>query len=436
MPTNLLKILPFLGCISFAVLITSCEQDALPREAKPTTLHAGRQHHQLAAIGDRPEPNVEVTLTAVGDLMCSYRQMKYTRLEKNTYNFNSAYGYVRPLLSQSDLTIGNLETTLGGPDKPYTGFPRFNAPDDYARALKTAGFDFLFTSNNHSMDTGEEGIRRTLNVLDGLGLQHTGTFDSQEDQDSIRIVNVKGIRIAMLAYTGTTNKISVPRNKRYLVSYIDFKRMKREITQAREKGAELVVTYFHIGDEYSLSPSRWQETCMKQARKFGADIILSSHPHVLQPIEFFETQNATLDTGLVVWSLGNFYSNDFRPYSDAGNILNIHLTKNRVDRSIRISSVDYVPTWIYRGTHAEKQRHLILPAEWGFQPVRLPFLTENDRLQMRIAYKNTCEIITARGVDLSVCHNYTWEVPAMPLIEEEQGLASENMETEGARLDF
>ena len=389
--------------------LTACEPRPDHKQDQPVTLFAGKQVCQLKQIGPRPDPEVEVTLTAVGDLLCNSSMMKFTRLQPHTYNFHTAYSYVKPLLSRSDYTIGNLETTLGGPGLSYRGFPRFNAPDDYALALRDAGFDFLFTSNNHSMDSGEEGLLRTLKVLDKLGLDHTGTFTSQEDMDSLRIVNVKGIRIALLSYTGTTNKIPVPAGRRYLVSYIDFRRMKREIEKARAQGAELVITYFHIGDEYSTVPSRWQQTCVQQARRYGADIILSSHPHVLQPIEYFETENATLDTGLVVWSMGNFLSNDFRPYSDAGNILNIHLTKNRVTKKITLSGVDYVPTWIYRGTHQAKQRHLILPAEWGFQPTRIPFLTEGDRLQMRIAFQNTCDIITARGVDLPVCHNFNWE---------------------------
>lgn len=402
-------------CALFAVLTVSCESQSTPRSEKPTSLYAGHQVQSLSALGNHPSPTVDITLTAVGDLMCSYRQMKYTRLEEDVYNFHTAYGYVRPLLKDSDFTIGNLETTLGGPEKPYTGFPRFNAPDDYARAIKDAGFDFLFTSNNHSMDTGEEGLRRTVQVLDELGLQHTGTFTSQADKDSIRIVNVKGMQVALLAYTGTTNKIPVPRGRSYLVSYIEFRRMRKEIAAAREKGAELVITYFHIGEEYSIEPSGWQQRCVGEAQKAGADIILSSHPHVLQPIEYFKTQEATLDTGLIVWSMGNFFSNDYRPYSDAGNILNIHLTQNRIDRSVRIADVDYVPTWIYRGTHPEKQRHLILPAEWGFEADRTPFLNEYDRFQMRRAFNNTCEIVNARGMELEVCHPYPWKKSEAPL---------------------
>ena len=351
----------------------------------------------------KPNASTEITISAVGDLMCAGRQFKLAEEGNNEYDFFPTFQMIRPLLEGADLTLGNFETNMAGAGAGYRGFPRFNTPDDYANPLREAGFDVLFTSNNHAMDNGEAGIRRTIRVLDEYGLGHTGTFENEQDRDSIRMVDVKGIKIALLSYTSTTNGIAGPRGKSYLVNYIAFPKMKAEIAKARQLGADVVLTYFHFGTEYDHNPNWWQELVVSEAIDAGADIILGSHPHVVQPVKFFKTHNARLDSGIVCFSLGNFLANEYRSGGDAGVIMNLRLKKDHANDSIYISAVDYVPTWTYRGTNKAMERHVILPAEWGFSnEVQLDYLNPRDFAQMRHAFENTRKVITRHTSRLSI----------------------------------
>lgn len=357
----------------------------------------------IAASVAAPKPDVEITIAAVGDLMCAGHQFRLAQTDAHSYDFFPSYQAVRPLLDGADLTLGNLETNLAGEEQGYRGFPRFNTPDDYAAPLREAGFDVLFTSNNHAMDNGEAGVRRTIRVLDELGLGHTGSFTDTSDRDSVRIVDVQGFKIALLSYTSTTNGIGVPRGKGYLVNYIHFPQMRRDIARARAKGAEIVLTYFHFGTEYSHDPNWWQETVVAEAISNGADIILGSHPHVVQPVRFFKTKNARLDSGVVCFSLGNFLANEYRNGGAAGVLMNLRLKRIGATDSIYLSGVDYVPTWTYRGTHPAMRRHVVLPAEWGYGGgADLPYLTEASKADMRRAYEQTRDVITRDSKQLTI----------------------------------
>lgn len=380
-----------LGMVTMAGLLTGCGPGAQAQATAPNVHVVGEE---LGGVQKKHKPDTEITISAVGDLMCAGIQFKLAEAGDNTYDFYPSYQMVRPLLEGADLTLGNLETSLAGAAPGYKGFPRFNSPDDYATPLKEAGFDVLFTSNNHAMDNGEAGVRRTIRILDELGLGHTGSFRDEKDRDSVRIVNVKGIRIALLSYTSTTNDIPVPRGKSYLVNYIQFPKMRGDIQRAREKGADVVLTYFHFGTEYSHQPNWWQEQVVSEAIAAGADIILGSHPHVVQPVRYFKTQNARLDTGIVCFSLGNFLANEYRNGGDAGVIMNLRLLKDGETDAITLSGVDYVPTWTYRGTHPAMRRHVVFPAEWGFEDMQIPYLTDASRARMRSAFEQTRTVLT------------------------------------------
>lgn len=384
------------GCLlGLAVALSSCGAGTQARNASPDYT-AG-----IAASAAPVRPDVEITIATVGDLMCAGHQFRLAETGAGEYDFFPSYQAVRPLLDGADLTLGNLETNLAGEEQGFRGFPRFNTPDEYAAPLREAGFDVLFTSNNHAMDNGEGGVRRTIRILDELGLGHTGSFADTSDRDSVRIVDVRGIKIALLSYTSTTNGIGVPRGKDYLVNYIHFPRMRKDIQRARLRGADVVLTYFHFGTEYSHDPNWWQETVVAEAIANGADIILGSHPHVVQPVRFFKTQNARLDSGIVCFSLGNFLANEYRKGGDAGVLMNLRLKRDGATNAIRLSGVDFVPTWTYRGTHPAMRRHVVLPAEWGYGGgVELAYLTDAAKAEMRRAFEETREVITrqAKGI--------------------------------------
>lgn len=336
---------------------------------------------------------VKIKITVVGDLMCHSVQYKYAQIEVDSFDFTPTFKYVQKYFDESDFLIGNLETVTAGKEKGYSGYPFFNSPDDFITSLKKVGFDFLFTSNNHSLDKGKDGILRTIKILNENQIHYTGTFQSQNDRDSIRIFNINGINIAFISYSYGTNGNPIPKGYNFLINLIDTLQIKQDILSARMKGSEIVFVYFHFGNEYQKSPNTYQKNIVKKTIEYGADIIVGSHPHTIQPYELFKTNNGKIDTGLIAYSLGNFISNQRWRYSDAGVILNIELTKNIINNSIFISNINFIPTWVYKGEINDKKEYLILPCEIAYNDTIPSFLDSQSIIKIKQADSDTKKIL-------------------------------------------
>ncbi|HSR18965.1 MAG TPA: CapA family protein [Ignavibacteriaceae bacterium] len=337
---------------------------------------------------------VTVTITAVGDIMCHSVQYNYARTADDRFDFNPVYRELKKYLINSDFLFGNFETVTAGKSKGYSGYPFFNTPDDFVAALKNAGFNLLTTSNNHSFDQGEKGLLRTIDIMNKNGLNYNGTFSSKKDRDSIRIFNIKGIKIAFLAYTFGTNGNPIPKGKSYLINLIDLSLIENDIKTARIKGAEIVLVHYHFGEEYSREPSDSQKEIVRETIEFGADIIIGGHPHVLQPADYYKTSNAGLDSGFVVYSMGNFISNQRWRYSDAGVILNIHITKNFRNDSIYISKTDYIPTWVFKGTTDRNSEYVIIPVLPDYKSSIADYFSKGDINSMMHSFDDCNSIFT------------------------------------------
>lgn len=333
---------------------------------------------------------VSVHIAAVGDLMCHAPQFTNAKVGADTFDFRPCFAEIKSALEHADFTIGNLETVLGGKELGYKGYPNFNTPDDYLDALKLAGFDFLVTANNHSLDQGEKGVLRTLDKLDEYGIPHTGTHRSQQDRDSVRVVDVKGIKIAIVNFTYGMNGYKCPAGKDWMVNVIDSTLIKKDIAAAKAKKPDLVLAFFHWGNEYEHEPNAYQKANAQHAIHAGADLIFGAHPHVIQPVEKFKTVGATLDSGLVVWSMGNFFSNQVNRYTDAGIVMHINLQKDTRSGKISLGEIGYTPTWVYRGLNPAKKLHVIWPAEVA-QRDTLPaaYLTAEYKTKMKQAFEDT-----------------------------------------------
>lgn len=341
-----------------------------------------------------PDSLITIKIAVVGDLMCHSPQFNYARVNKDSFDFNPVYRFVKPYLENADFTFGNLETVIGKKGSKYSGYPRFNSPPEYIAALAENGFDFVCFANNHTLDQGEKGVYSTIESLNKHKIGYTGAFISEKDKDSIRILDIKGIRIAILAYSYGTNGSFIPKGKEYLINLIDVQQIQKDISSARQKGAELVLVNFHFGEEYNRLPSDFQKNVVKKTIEFGADLITASHPHVIQSIEYFETNAATIDSGIVAYSLGNFISNQRNRYTDAGIILYLNLEKNFNTNRINLSSVEFVPTWVFKGKTERGNEFLILPINKELNLDTLSFLTEFDKMKIKQAREDTKEIIT------------------------------------------
>lgn len=334
-----------------------------------------------------------ITISFVGDLICHSPQYNYAKVDKDSFDFRPVFREVRQFFQSSDFTIGNLETVTAGRKVGYSGYPLFNTPDEYIYALKDAGFDLLVTANNHSMDKGEQGVLRTIEQIKLNRLNYVGTASDQTDRDSIRMFDLNGIKVSVLSYTYGTNNIPKPKGKDYLVNVIDYDLIREDLTSARGLNPDIIIVYYHFGDEYKRFPNQYQKDVVDSTIQYGADIVIGSHPHVIQPTEYFASINAKLDTGFIAYSLGNFISNQRWRYSDAGAILNISLTKNINSDSIFISEVNYIPTWVFKGNTQNGNEYIILPSE-RYDDSTYYFLSKNERQLMKEAFEDTKYILS------------------------------------------
>ncbi len=334
-----------------------------------------------------------ISISVVGDLMCHSPQYEYARVDKDSFDFKTVFREVISLLSQADFAFGNLETVTAGKEMGgYSGYPKFNTPSTYITALADAGFDLLVTSNNHSLDRGEIGVIKTIEQINKNKLAQTGTFLSPRDRDSIRSFNIKGIKFAILSYSYGTNGNPIPRGKDYLINLIKYDLIKKDIEEARLGGNDIVIVNFHFGDEYKREPVQYQKEVVDKTIEMGADIIIGGHPHVIQPINFFKTNNTAIDTGLVAYSMGNFISNQRKRYTDSGMILTIKIAKDFKTGSIKISSVEFIPTWVFKGNINSKKQFLIIPSTTNKDS--LWFLNKEDSEKMMQAFEDTRNIVT------------------------------------------
>lgn len=298
----------------------------------------------FTASAGTPTPMLrEVRLAVVGDIMVhDYQYNEAYDPATGKYDFMHNFQDVKKYFEGYDLVIGNLELTFGGTDSPYASFPCFNTPDSFLDALDDAGFDLLTTANNHSMDTGRQGVIRTLDMLDTYGIDHIGTYRSQAERDTLYIREINGIRFAFLSYTYGTNGIPVPED--YLVNRIDREQMLADIRAAQE-AADIVVVLPHMGNEYESFTREIFVDWADEMFAAGADIILAGHPHVLQRMEYREIDHGEgAHDGFIIYSLGNFISSQTTPPRNASIVL--HLTVEQLgDAPPSVKEVSFVPIW-------------------------------------------------------------------------------------------
>ncbi|MGQ9855170.1 MAG: CapA family protein [Fervidobacterium sp.] len=222
----------------------------------------------------------DISLSFVGDVIF-HKPILDSALKDGKYNFKGIFSYVKPYIEKSDLAFCNLETTLGG--KPYTGYPMFSSPDEVLDALKYAGFDVVNVVNNHMLDRKAEGLIRTLRKISEYGLSYVGARLTPMEE-LYKIIDVKGVKVSFASFTYSTNGIPVPEKYKYMFMYISKESVINTVQKMKET-SDVVIVYFHYGNEYQTIPTKEQRELAHLALKNGADLVIASHPHVLQEIE-------------------------------------------------------------------------------------------------------------------------------------------------------
>jgi len=346
----------------------------------PPLLHEEEPEVEPAQPPFVEEQAIPLTISAVGDVMVHKPQIP-AQYDPGTefYNFDNNFEYVTKYIEESDLVLCNLETTFAGGN--YTGYPVFNAPESLAQALKKAGFDVALTANNHIMDKGISGMKRTLEIAREAGLETAGThLDGEKD---FTILEVKNVKIGIVAYLYETPIIdSIPtingnevsgdawallNTFNYNTLDEDLLKIQQSIESARADGAEIVVCYFHWGEQYQRSPNEYQQHMAREAAGYGADVIFASHPHVIQGMEMISDETTGREVP-VFYSMGNFISNqrtetlDNR-YTEQGIIARVHLEYMKSTGQVRSVNMDVVPVWVDKYKKSGKDVYTIIPLD-------------------------------------------------------------------------
>ena len=361
----IISTLQIIGCANNRVIETSIKQPIMEVFYQTTVISVSETEGKLEP---QPSPTIVpedsfATIVSFVETLC-HKPLFNAAYDKetDTYDFSYMFKYVEKYFANATVSIGNLESPMAGFERGYSGYPTFNAPEHLAIDLKELGVDIMTTSNNHSLDKGFSGLSSTLDFLDSAGIAHIGTARTQEEQNTILFMDLNGIKTAFLSYTYGTNGIPVPEDKEFCVNLIDEELILTQINQAKAEGAELIVASMHWGVEYQTTQNEEQIRLAEFLIKNDVKIILGCHPHVLQPMEMLkvQTDDGVEKEGLVIYSQGNFFSNQTKINTQNTAIFNIEIKKDGITNEVTVESVSYVPIFVNIKEPGAKDRYELL----------------------------------------------------------------------------
>ena len=339
----------------------------------------------------------EVSLLFLGDIMQHGLQIEsaYNSATKK-YDFTSQFKYVKPIFEKTDIVVGNLEVTFGGP--PYDGYPKFSSPNSLGNAIKNAGINYLVMSNNHVYDRDKAGFENTIRVVDSLGLKRTGTFYDYADKKKNHpmIIEKEGFKIALFnyGYGVNDNFYEVPN----MINFLDKDSIKNDLQTATTKNYDAIIVMMHWGEEYERQPDSLQLDLTNFCLENGADILIGSHSHVINRMEHYSYKSNKVEEKevLVAYSLGNFVSNYGKwRYCDGGTMVKFTLTKEK-NKKLKIENPEYQLIWVYRPIKSGKLRyHYVLPFNKAGNNYKM---RDSDRNQLNVFLKDSRELLNKQNI--------------------------------------
>ena len=310
------------------------------------------------------ESGIGARLVFIGDIMAHATQLEAASGDRG-YDFSPQFRRILPLFHDA-LVIGNLETVFAGEEAKYTGYPEFNTPDELAGTLARAGVQVLTLANNHILDRRESGAARTLEVLDRAGLLWTGVATKSDDLHSPLVVDYEGMRIAVLNYTYGSNNPPTknPVSADVLLNFISPEAVESGLARARTLSPDLTVACFHWGNEYVFEPTKRDRSIAEICLQNGVDLVIGTHPHVLQPLEIRQSEAGERSPALVAWSLGNFVSYQRTLPRERSVILAVDVEK-RAGGGAAIKRVSVAPTWVSARWQEGRRRIEVVYAGMG-----------------------------------------------------------------------
>jgi len=331
----------------------------------------------------------DVRLIFIGDIMTHVQQLEAAERKGKSYDFAPQFKEIRDFLS-GDLVIGNFETTLAGKGRKFSGYPAFNTPDELADELKDIGIDVLLLANNHIYDKRASGLKRTIEELESRGFLLTGAWNAPSgDEGNVPLLTeVKGSRIGIFNYTyGSNIPIDEKMSSETHLNVIDELSIKKDIKYLKDNKADFIIAAFHWGAEYQPKPSKRQRELAKVCFDEGVDIIVGTHPHILQPIEVLELNGKVK---MAAYSLGNFVSFQRTHPRERSVILAVNISKD-ADSGMTINDISILPIYVNVIGKGKSRIVQVVPAPQNIESSVLGFLkaeNQKDERGFYFIYKN------------------------------------------------
>lgn len=333
----------------------------------------------------------EATILSGGDLLISSRVLEGAEGSDGTWEFDRIFQSVKDIVSDADYAVLNLETSFGGKELGYSGFPKFNTPEEAITAAKDAGFDMLLTASNHSYDIGYDALINKLDILESEGLDYVGTRKNTEDPLH-KVIVVNDIKIGVLNYTqetgsstkeepilnatgtgpnGSYEYVVVDEKARPLIAsynkkHLDefYETLETDVETLRAEGAEVIFAYPHWGSEYNIDYNDLEDEIAQKMCDLGIDAIIGGHPHVVEPVKVY-TSDISDKTTICLHSMGNFVSSmrntddkDNANYVEDGVLFQLTVSKY-TDGTCAVTLAEAIPTWVKKT--ADKHEYEVIP---------------------------------------------------------------------------
>lgn len=334
-----------------------------------------------------PSDNKDVKpliLIFAGDVM-NHMPQTYAAYVPSTkkYDYQPCFQYIKQYIESADISFCNLEFPLAG--KPYSGYPKFSGPDEVLEAVQWAGFDVIFTANNHMMDKGNQGNQRTLSQINKRNLKFAGSYTGKQQKDSIYplFIEKNGVKIAVLNYTYNLN---LPIAQPSIVNLLDSISIIRDIEKAKSLSADFIIAAVHWGDEYQLKNSAFQKKWSNFLVNNGVDLIIGSHPHVVQNFEIIQHNEKSVP---VFYSLGNFVSNQRERNQNGGILARIEIdTTHKI-----VQNISYHPFYVYKGIINNTLQYYLIPTDDYINNHSLFSIPPKDSVELMYFHNKTKETL-------------------------------------------
>lgn len=346
---NIDRLLPAANNISFSDI----------SETDLSSADASRSDTVTPADLTQPQPEIpdSATIQFTGDVLL-HEGIYSAAKSGSKYNLTPYFSMFEDVF-KADLCVANLETPINarGKNSKIQGFPVFNAPSELAETLAAIGINACVTANNHTVDMGYSGVKQTISELSSAGIRHIGTYTSKEEAAQPIIFELNGIKVGFAAFTDHNNG-SVSDEREYCIKVTTRKKstmlatVKPEIDKLKEAGAEFIIISMHWGEEYSDSPTATQTEVAELLCQYGADVIMGTHSHCVQPARWVTVdRDGKTSRALVMYSLGNFFADQsllktHGTKAQQGVVFSLKIEREE-DGTVVIDDCFYTPTFAY-----------------------------------------------------------------------------------------